>query len=331
MKRPPIYYINRHRLPQYHSIEELFGHIHRRITQKFTTRWITLPRPGASPCSLLSNLMAVIPQKHCVYHITGDVNYMALRLGKQSILTIHDVKSALKGPFWKQYIIRQLWFRWPARRVKFITVISEFSKQELAAVIPKQAHKIKVIYNPVPGHLTPDHQKEFNTQRPHVLLMGTKSNKNLEGSLNALKGMEVKLIIIGKLQMHQHQTLEAYGLRYNNYTQLTYKEVISCYQKADILCFPSFYEGFGMPIIEAQALGKPVITSNLGAMKEVAADSACLVDPYDTLSIKKGVEKVIRNKDYRESLVSQGMENVKRFSFEKITNQYLDLYLKLMV
>jgi len=90
--------------------------------------------------------------------------------------------------------------------------------------------------------------------------------------------------------------------------------------------FASTYEGFGMPIIEAQAIGRPVITSNIGAMKEVALDTACLVDPYDVESIKNGIQKLIRDEAYRDLMIKKGLKNVERFSLETISNQYIALY-----
>lgn len=326
MTNKPIHYINRYSLPQYHSIEELFGNIQKQVAHTFPVKWIELPQSGASYWSLIKNLWAVTPRKGIVYHITGDVNYMALRLGKQAILTVHDVKSALQGEGLKTWIIKQLWFNWPARRVKFITVISEFSKAELEQLIPGQAHKIKVIPNPVHAGMTPDLNHQFNAQQPQVLLIGTKSNKNLERSLEALTGLQVKLIIIGKLTSIQLQQLEETGLPYENHKQLSFDEIISRYKQVDLLCFPSLYEGFGMPIIEAQAIGRPVLTSNRGAMKEVAGDTACLVDPNDVQAIREGVLQIIEDHSYRKRLVASGLENVKRFSLEKTIKAYQDLY-----
>ena len=81
-----------------------------------------------------------------------------------------------------------------------------------------------------------------------------------------------------------------------------------------------------MPIIEAQATGRPVLTSNLGAMKEVAGDAACLVDPFDTDAIRAGLERIMADDSYRAQLIAAGFENVKRFTQERIAAQYAELY-----
>ena len=86
------------------------------------------------------------------------------------------------------------------------------------------------------------------------------------------------------------------------------------------------YEGFGMPIIEGQSIGRVVVTSNLSPMKEVAGNSAILVNPYDIESMKQGYLKAIKEHDY---YIKLGKINVKRFNLEEITKQYYQLYLKI--
>src|SRR5208337_1024224 len=93
-----------------------------------------------------------------------------------------------------------------------------------------------------------------------------------------------------------------------------------------MLCFCSFLEGFGLPILEAQATGRPVITSNLSSMPEVAGKSACLADPYDVSSIRSGILKIINEPDYRETLIAKGFENVKRYSLSRVVKMYTNLY-----
>ncbi len=97
-----------------------------------------------------------------------------------------------------------------------------------------------------------------------------------------------------------------------------------------MLVFASTYEGFGLPIVEAQATGRPVVTSDTLSMPEVAGDAACLVDPFNVESIRNGILKVIQDTGYREQLVQNGLKNVERFKPESVAMQYLALYRELV-
>jgi glycosyltransferase involved in cell wall biosynthesis len=112
---------------------------------------------------------------------------------------------------------------------------------------------------------------------------------------------------------------------------LSNEDLLKQYQCADMLVFASTYEGFGLPIVEANAVGRAVVTSNICSMPEVAGDAACLVDPYDVESIRKGILQVINCADYRAALVTAGLKNVERFRPEKIAEQYAQLYRKIYV
>ena len=95
--------------------------------------------------------------------------------------------------------------------------------------------------------------------------------------------------------------------------------------------FRNVKEGFGLPIVEANAVGRPVITSRLYSMPEVGGDAACYVDSYDVGSIRAAVEKIIHNADYRQQLIENGYRNVKRFQLPVIAAQYAVLYRRLRV
>ena len=103
------------------------------------------------------------------------------------------------------------------------------------------------------------------------------------------------------------------------------------YRQADVVVFASPYEGFGMPVVEAQATGRPVVTSNIEPMMWVAgAESACFVDPFDPVSIRAGIERVIQDEPYRNKLTTNGLGNVKRYSIRQIAGQYIQVYRKFL-
>jgi glycosyltransferase involved in cell wall biosynthesis len=261
-----------------------------------------------------------------VNHITGDIHYISLFLpGHKTILTIHDIYSARRGGWLNRFAIRILWYYLPAWKVRYITVISEWSRKELLSIVPFAHKKIRVIPNPV---LIPDgpFRREFNKGKPKILIVGTKSNKNLEGMLEACRNVRCSLSILGALSEKQARLLEDYGLEYTNHFNIGYDRVVQLYKECDLLLFASFEEGFGLPILEAQAAGRAVITSNITAMPDTAGEGAFLVDPYDVESIRNGLKKMIEDDSYRAELIRKGLENLKRFDPERVAGMYMELY-----
>jgi glycosyltransferase involved in cell wall biosynthesis len=266
-----------------------------------------------------------------INHITGDVHYLALGLDNQkTILTIPDCVCLELLTGFKRTAAALLWFRFPARRVAAITTISEFTRQEVLRYARCAPEVVRVVYCPVPEGFTP-HPKPFNAGRTVLLQVGTtEHNKNICRLAEAIRGIPCRLDIIGRLSRGQRQSLERNAIAYTEQWNLTDQEVVDHYRECDLVVFASTYEGFGMPIIEANATGRPVVTSNICSMPEVAGSAACLVDPFDGASIRNGILRVINDADYRGSLIAQGFENVKRFRADAIAAQYAALYREVM-
>jgi len=102
--------------------------------------------------------------------------------------------------------------------------------------------------------------------------------------------------------------------------------MLRAYQECDLVVFASTYEGFGLPIIEAQATGKPVVTSALAPMCDVAGGGAALVDPYEPASIREGIQKIISDPVYRDSLIQEGLHNAARYRAELVAAHYAAIY-----
>ena len=159
-----------------------------------------------------------------------------------------------------------------------------------------------------------------------VLSVGTADNKNLEALIEALKGISCRLMIIGRLSIKQKELLSLNGIAYENRFDLSREEIYRCYLQADLLCFVSTYEGFGMPIIEAQAVGCPVITSNLEPMPEIAGDAALFVDPFNIAEIRNAVITLLSDGKLRKALTHKGYRNIQRFKPDIIAQDYYILY-----
>lgn len=286
---------------------------------------ICMPRSGASVRTIIENIRYARTHRAGVNHITGEVHYIAIGTGRNTVLTIHDVGSALKGSLLSRLLVKTLWFWIPALIVKRITVISEFTKKELSSLVPFAKHKIVVVHNAFCSAVTYK-EKSFNRDCPTILHMGTKENKNLERTLEALRGISCHLNVVGKLSDKQRRLLEESGISYENHYDVAYSQIVEFYQECDIVSFPSTYEGFGVPILEANAAGRPIIAGNIEVLHEVAEEAACFVNPYSVESIRKGFERVIKDNAYRQSLVEKGFENFKRFAPEVIAEKYNRIY-----
>ncbi|MBN1394321.1 MAG: glycosyltransferase family 4 protein [Pirellulales bacterium] len=264
-----------------------------------------------------------------VNHITGDVHFLTFLLRrKKTLLTICDLVSLHRLKGLRRKVFFFVWYWLPVRQAAMVTVISQFTKEELLQHVNVDPRKVRVVHCPVSAAFQPA-PKIFNAAKPVVLLIGTGRNKNIERVVEALRNIPCHLRLIGQLNAEQEEALRKYGVDYSTAEGISNEQVVEEYRRCDMLVFASTYEGFGLPIVEAQATGRPVVTSDLMSMPEVAGDAACLVDPFDVADIRKGILRIINDRAYRDELVRRGFENVKRFQPEQIARQYLDLYREL--
>ena len=319
-----VTYYNRDQRAGNFSIEELFGNIKNHLPKNVSWSDFFLD-PSKSR---FANILSAKKFEGDVNHITGDINYISIGLSaKKTILTVHDlgyfenpVHSALT-----RAIYRLFWLAMPFRKVKYITTVSEFTKSKILHYFSIDAAKIKVIPNPIdPGYIAVP--KAFNTAKPVILAIGTGDHKNFARLIEAVKGIDCALCFIGKLSEGLLLQLKNNNIQYENYFHISREEVIQKYVSADMLFFASLYEGFGMPIVEANAVGRAVITSNCAAMPEVAGDAAIIVDPYSVSEIKQAIETLISDPVKRETLIMNGFSNCKRFDMKTIVAKYAALY-----
>lgn len=261
-----------------------------------------------------------------VNHVTGDVHYLTFLLDpERTVLTVHDLVllGRLKGI--RRWIVWLLWYWLPVRRSRAVVTISETTRAALLAAVRCDPQKVRVIHNPVSEEFQPA-PRRFNSVCPRILQMGTAWNKNVERVAEALEGIPCRLAVVGPLSDAQTEMLRRHGIDWENHVGLSRQALVAQYAEADMLLFASTYEGFGLPIVEAQAVGRPVVTSNILSMPEVAADGACLVDPFDAGSIRAGVLRVMEDEDYRRGLVAAGLRNVERFRTSSVAESYAALY-----
>lgn len=307
------------------SIEELTYSIFKEMDN---VEIVQFPGYSNKVKGIIRNILFALKQKADVYHFfsPGDI-YCAPFLRGIKIVTWHDVKTEFftRNPifkFIKHYMLRYL----PMFFCRYITCISENTKNELITYFPLHKNKIKKILNPYNSKIV-ETKKNYNRKKK-ILHIGTASRKNLERVIQALEGLDCTLHIVGILSEGQRNLLNDYNIDYINEYDVDFDRIVELYKQCDIVSFPSLYEGFGMPIIEGQATGRPVLTSKSGAIPEIAGDSVLYVDPLDIDSIRKGFIKILSDEKVYDNLVKLGLENVKRFSLYEIRSQYGALYIR---
>jgi glycosyltransferase involved in cell wall biosynthesis len=261
-----------------------------------------------------------------VNHVLGDVHYLTYFLPRRrTILTVCDTVLVEREKGIRRFILWFFWFWLPVRRCAWITTISEESRRRLIDLVSVDPDRVVAI----PVTLAP----EFTPQPPgprggpfRLLHIGTKPNKNLERLVPALDGLDVELTVIGQLSDRQKALIETHLPRHRLLCNLDDAALRAEYARAELLVFVSLDEGFGLPIIEAQATGRPVLTSDRAPMNEVAGECAVLVDPKDAAAIRDGVRRLVADTALRESLVERGFANAERFSARSVAAQYAALY-----
>lgn len=309
-----------------YSIERLFNDVRTALPPEVQYRVAVSKFPSCGFWRRLYNIIEAAFRQSDVNHITGDVHFLTFLLSKKkTLLTIHDLVSVNRLNGLRKYIFFFLWYWMPVKRSAVVSVISEFTKKELSHYLKCDPQKIRVVYDCVSKDFR-SVPKDFNINKPIILQIGTGKNKNVSRVAEALKGIACHLRIVGELSYEQLSHLREFDIEYSSVFNISDEQILKEYQQADMLVFASTYEGFGLPILEAQATGRPVVTSNIMSMTEVAGNGACLVNPYDVASISEGIFKIINDSYYRYELVHYGFENVKKFHPEKIAAQYVELY-----
>jgi glycosyltransferase involved in cell wall biosynthesis len=261
-----------------------------------------------------------------VNHVTGDVQFLTTFMRRRrTVLTVLDLVTVERLRGFHRWLYFLLWFRIPIARARVVTTISSYTREHLLRELGSAKADVRVVHcQLMDGYVaTP---RVFNTSRPVILMVGLAHNKNFFRSVEALAGIACELRIIGRLDERHLKTLAESGLAHTNCSGLTDAQIRDEYVSCDMLVFASTAEGFGLPILEAQAIGRPVVTSNVTSMPEVAGDAAEFVDPFDVDSIRAGVLRVIQDERHRTELITRGFENVKRFSPRAIAERYAAIY-----
>jgi len=230
-----------------------------------------------------------------------------------------------------------------------IITISDFTKNELINYTNISPNKIKTIYlgaddefKKLSSNGIEDARIEYNLPNSYILYVGSEqSRKNFIFIIKAFYRLkkkynlnDLKLIKAGSPQISDAQRNKIFDLIkelnlqkdviFTNYVSEEY--LVKLYNAADIFVYPSLYEGFGLPPLEAMACGCPVITSNTSSLPEVVGDAGIMIDPFDVDSLTESMHKILTDNDLKKELSKKSLERAKFFNWEKTADQTLEVY-----
>jgi len=282
-----------------------------------------------------------------IYH--NPANIIPIFYFKKSVITVHDL-AVYKHAEWfpgRQFFNLRILMPWSFIKAKKIIAVSQNTKEDLNKIFGVKKDKIEVIYEGVEDYnkIVIDETKlneRVKIAGPYFLFIGTlEPRKNIvrliEGFAGFLKdsaNKNFKLILAGKRGWKYEPifaTIEKLGLRDNviYLGYITLEEKVYLLKRAIALTYPSLYEGFGLPIIEAMNLGVPIITSNIASIPELVIDNALLIDPYDAEAIKEAMKKITTDSQLRESLAKKGQGIAQNFSWQECAKKTLALFTKI--
>lgn len=259
-------------------------------------------------------------------HILGDIHFVTWCLKRNNFTqTVHDIDVLKRSRGIKKWLLKEIWFKGPINRSLRTVCVSEATRKQVLDHIPEiNPDKLIVIHNAFVFEVNPISTGGAE-MRFDILTIGSKKNKNLIWVNKAVRQLGIRWLAIGnKVQILGEIGEAPMGMEIlENVSEL---ELLKCYKSSRTLVMASIDEGFGLPILEAQLLGTPVICTDLEVFQEVAGKGAMFVPLNDTESLVAAIKKVEQDDIYRAKLVSDGVQNLLRFEKKKIRSSYDSLF-----
>lgn len=247
---------------------------------------------------------------------------------RNKVTTIHDI-TYVRYPktFSKSFVLfYRLLIPLVIRTSKHIFTVSEFSKNEISSFYHTKANKLSVIYNATSNVFKPVLDKKLSKKKYFMAVSSIKENKNFIYILEAFrrfsaKNKQVELFVIGDLKSKSFKRIDV--SKYTENRQIKFlgrindTDLVAYYSNAVAFIFPSLYEGFGIPPLEAQACGCPAICSKASCLPEVFQDSVLYCNPYSVDSLVEAMNSILDDEDLCNQLIGSGYQNVARYSWEK--------------
>ncbi len=279
-----------------------------------------------------------------IFHST----YSALNFPKNGvryILTVHDLKSfRISDEYWKQDLKK---YNIALKNADKIIAVSESTKKDILDFCPIPSEKIKVIYEGVDEiyrkiedeDMLTSVSKKYGINKKFFFALGQVPRKNISRLIEAYSQFKYKndfdLVIAGigagkpfcstYFELVDRLSLNG-NVRFIGYIE-NIKDLVYLYNISECFVFPSLYEGFGLPVLEAMACGAPVITSNVSALPEVGRDAALYVNPYNVQDIASAMGKIVEDQGFKNRLIDKGFLRAREFSWKKMAEETLETYI----
>jgi glycosyltransferase involved in cell wall biosynthesis len=272
---------------------------------------------------------------------------------KPVVATIHDISFEHFPEFFtpKERFFFKRTIPYTAHRAVKVLTGSEYSRQDLVRTYPVAPEKIVLTPYGIEGRFQPVSdpaqieavRKKYGIQRGYLLTVGNlQPRKNLGRLIKAYThlrgrpdGMRQQLVIVGKRAWLSHSIFDE--ARRSSYVEdiiftdyVSEEDLIALYSGATAFVYPSIFEGFGLPVLEAMACGAPVITSNTSSLPEVVGDAGIMIDPYDEQALVKAIQQVVSDAELRARLSESGLAQARKFSWRKTAELTLAVYEKVV-
>jgi len=322
-------------------IDSLQGKVHVRLPDSFLGKTF-------SPF-WRSFLMAddIKKEKLDIFHgLSHEIPMRLDSLPVKKAVTMHDLISLRYPEFfpWIDRVVYSQKFTYACKHSDMVIAICEQTKEDLIRFLKVDEKKIHVhyqscsplFYNELPEEKIAEVKSKYLLQKPFILNVGAfEERKNqltlLEAYALAAHKIEADLVLVGQGKAYKEKVVQRVAeLKLNDRVKVLnsvhHEELPALYQAAEVFCFPSLFEGFGIPIVEALFSKTPVITSHGSVFPESAGPDAVFIDPMSAQSIADALVQVLSNAVLREKMISGGLEYVQRFHRRESTLRLMDLY-----